>query len=83
MGKEINLNLKKAVEIGGKITKLENGKTNSITLNKLIQNQGFNIEEGTDLCYLIYSNCSRIQALFKIVNISDENSELITIYNAI
>jgi hypothetical protein len=25
MGKEINLNLKKAVEIGGKITKLENG----------------------------------------------------------
>ena len=41
-----------------------------------MENQGFNIEEGTDLCYLMYSNCSRIQALFKIVNISDENSEI-------
>lgn len=83
MEKQMNLNLSKVLDIGGKITKFENGKTTSITLNKLIQNQNLNIEEGTDLCFLIYTNCSRIQALFKIVNISDKNSELITIYNAI
>lgn len=80
---QMNLILSKAKEIGGKITKLEGGKTNSTTLNKLIQNQNLNIEEGTDLCYLMYSDCSRVQALFKIVDIHNEDSELITIYNAL
>lgn len=80
---EYNINLKKCLKLGGKIVKFENGKTNSISLNRLLKKENINVEEGTDIVYIMYSDSSTIQIVFKILNIEDENSKLNCLYEAI
>ena len=80
---EYNIDLKKCIELGGKIVKFENGKTNSISLNRLLKKENINIEEGTDIVYIMYSDSSTIQIVFKILNIAEENSKLKCLYDAI
>lgn len=80
---EYNIDLKKCIKLGGKIVKFENGKTNSISLNRLLKKENINIEEGTDIVYIMYSDSSTIQIVFKILNIEEENSKLKCLYDAI
>lgn len=80
---EYNIDLKKCLKLGGKIVKFENGKTNSISLNRLLKKENINVEEGTDIVYIMYSDSSTIQIVFKILNIEDENSKLNCLYEAI
>lgn len=80
---EYNIDLKKCLKLGGKIVKFENGKTNSISLNRLLKKENINVEEGTNIVYIMYSDSSTIQIVFKILNIEDENSKLNCLYEAI
>lgn len=80
---EYNIDLKKCLKLGGKIVKFENGKTNSISLNRLLKKENINVEEGTDIVYIMYSDSSTIQIVFKILNIEDENPKLNCLYEAI
>lgn len=80
---EYNINLKKCLKLGGKIVKFENGKTNSISLNRLLKKENINVEEGTNIVYIMYSDSSTIQIVFRILNIEDENSKLNCLYEAI
>lgn len=80
---EYNIDLKKCLKLGGKIVKFENGKTNSISLNRLLKKENINVEEGTNIVYIMYSDSSTIQIVFRILNIEDENSKLNCLYEAI
>ena len=71
------------MKLGGKIVKFENGKTNSISLNRLLKKENINVEEGTNIVYIMYSDSSTIQIVFRILNIEDENSKLNCLYEAI
>lgn len=79
---EINITLDKVLSIGGKITEVkENGKTNSISITKCIKKNNISVKKGDTLCYLLYSDCSEVQAIFKIVKIKNVDS-LKTLYLA-
>lgn len=80
---EYNIDLQKCLKLGGKIVKFENGKTNSISLNRLLKKENINVEEGTNIVYIMYSDSSTIQIVFRILNIEDENSKLNCLYEAI
>lgn len=80
---EYNIDLKKCLKLGGKIVKFKNGKTNSISLNRLLKKENINVEEGTNIVYIMYSDSSTIQIVFRILNIEDENSKLNCLYEAI
>lgn len=78
--KNTNLTLKKVQDLGGKIFLFKEGRTSSTILNKLLSVQNLKIEENTNLIVLNFTNCSKIQAIFEILDIEDENSPLNEIY---
>ena len=50
---------------------------------KALDNININVEEGTNIVYIMYSDSSTIQIVFRILNIEDENSKLNCLYEAI
>lgn len=76
------LTLKEIMDIGGRMSIYNNGSTNSISLSKLLRKENIIIEgENVHLVYLVYTQTPQIQAIYKILNPEDENSELEEIYN--
>ena len=78
--KNTNLTLKKVKDLGGKIFEVKEGRTSSTILNKLLSIQNLKVEDNVNLIVLNFTNCSKIQAIFEILNMEDENSPLKEIY---
>lgn len=77
-----NLTLKKVLNLGGKIYEYKNGRTSYINLNKLLFNNKIKIEDQVKLVVLNFSNCSKIQSVFVIIDENNEDSQLNQIYSA-
>jgi hypothetical protein len=77
-----NLTLKKVLNLGGKIYEYKDGRTSYINLNKLLFNNKIKIEDQVKLVVLNFSNCSKIQSVFVIIDENNEDSQLNQIYSA-
>lgn len=77
-----NLTLKKVLNLGGKIYEYKDGRTSYINLNKLLFNNKIKIEDQVKLVVLNFSNCSKIQSVFIIIDENNEDSQLNQIYSA-
>lgn len=77
-----NLTLKKVLNLGGKIYEYKGGRTSYINLNKLLFNNKIKIEDQVKLVVLNFSNCSKIQSVFVIIDENNEDSQLNQIYSA-
>lgn len=76
-----NLTLKKVLNLGGKIYEYKDGRTSYINLNKLLFNNKIKIEDQVKLVVLNFSNCSKIQSVFVIIDENNEDSQLNQIYS--
>ena len=76
-----NLTLKKVKDLGGRFFEIKEGRTSYTTLNRVLSIQKINLKEGTKLIVLNFTNCSKVQAVFEILDINNEDSPLKQIYS--
>lgn len=76
------LTLKDILDIGGKLSIYRvGGRTNAISLNKLLKKKGIVFDEEKYIVYLNYSNTPQIQAVYLVSNPNDGDCKLEEIYN--
>lgn len=79
-----SLTLKKVLDLGGKIYECKDKRTSYTSLNKLLLSEKIEFDkEQVKLIVLNFTDCSKIQAVFLILDENNEDSQLEQIYSTV